>query len=153
MGRVYSAVFEGVAVAEEQDLFEMLCGSAVVACVHEIHITQDDSEVSLQNPVRLRRIPATVTSGTGGASVTPRRMMPGDAASVCTVERNNTTIATSSGTVEIMRRIAENALNGWHWVFTPETRIWLPPSGVFCVTIADPGSLTMSGELVFEEFG
>ena len=153
--RVYTATFSGVSVAAAQDLFELTVGAAVAAKLLEVHITQDASEVSEQLPVTIKFIPATVTSGTGGASVTPRRTSRGDAAATCTVERNNTTRATSSGTIEEIRRLSENVLNGWHWVFTPETALELPPSGVVVVGLetAPGAALTMSGEIVFGEIG
>jgi hypothetical protein len=126
----------------------------MVVCVHEIHITQDAGETSEQLPVHILRVPATVTSGNGTA-VTPRKTMSGDPAATATVERNGTTVATTSGTLEPLRRSGDNVLNGWHWVFTPETRLWLAPSGVLVVRLvtAPAASLNMSGELIFEEVG
>lgn len=154
-GRIYSAVFEGVSVSVAQDFFELTAPSVMAVCVHEIHITQDAAEASEQLPVHIIRVPATVTSGSGGAAVTPRKMESGSPAASSTVERNNTTVATTSGTLEVLRRLGDNVLNGWHWVFIPETRLWLAPSGVLVVRLATaPGAaLTMSGELVFEEIG
>lgn len=153
--RPYSAVFEGISVSAVQDLFELTAGATVAVVLLEVHITQDASETSEQLPLQIRLIPATVTSGSGGAAVTPRKLRRGDASAASTVERNNTTQATSTGTIEILRRMADNVLNGWHYVFTPETAIWLPPSGVLTVSLPTaPGSaLTMSGEIVFGEVG
>jgi hypothetical protein len=155
-GRVYSAVFEGVSVTAVQDFFELTAPSTASVMVHEVHITQDDNETSQQLPVKLIRVPATVTSGTGGTSPTPRKMESGSPAAAATVEANNvTTQATTSGTLEVLRRIGDNVLNGWHWVFLPETRLWLAPSGVLVVRLATApaAALLMSGEIVWEEVG
>lgn len=154
-GRMYSAVFSGVTVSAAQDLFELLAPSTAAIVIHGVSITQDTSETSEQLPFTIKRIPATVTSGSGGGTATPRRMAPGDAASGATVEINNTTRASSSGTIEILRRRAENILNGVHWLFTPEERIVVPPSGTVIVGLetAPAAALTMSGEIVFEEIG
>ena len=155
-GRVYSAVFEGVTVSVAQDFFELTAPATAAVCVREIHITQDDNETSQQLPVKLIRVPATVTSGSGGSAPTPRKMENGSPAAAATVEANNTTVATTSGTLEILRRIGDNVLNGWHWVFLPETMLWLAPSGVLVVrlvTAPSPSALTMSGEIVWEEIG
>lgn len=151
--RPYSAVFEGVSVSALQDLFELTAPATASVVLLEVHITQDDSESSEQLAVQIKRVPATVTSGSGGASVTPRPLRSGDVAASATVERNNTTQATSSGTIVTLRRSGENVLSGWHWVFTPETGIWLPPSGVVVVSLpaAPAAALTMSGEIVFGE--
>lgn len=156
MGRMYSAVFEGVSVSAVQDFFEITAPSTGVVCLHEVHITQDASETSEQLPVRILRVPATVTSGSGGTAPTARKLGgAGDAAAAATVEVNNTTVATTTGTLEVLRRTGDNMLNGWHWVFTPESRIWIAPSGVVVVRLvtAPAGATAMSGELVWEEIG
>jgi len=153
---MYSAQFSGVSVSVAQDFFEVTAPATAVVVIHEIHVTQDDSETSQQLPAAIKRIPATVTSGSGGSSPTPRKLGGVlDAAASATIEVNNTTRASSSGTIEIIRRISENILNGWHWVFTPETRIYIPPSGVVIVGLetAPSAALTMSGEIIFEEIG
>jgi hypothetical protein len=155
MPRIYTAVFEAVSVSAAQDFFELTAPATAVVAVHEVHITQDAAETSEQLPVRLIRVPATVTSGSGGTSPTPRKTMTGNPAAAATVEANNTTLATTSGTLEVLRRQGDNVLNGWHWIFTPEARLYLAPSGVLVVRLATaPGAaLTMSGEICWEEIG
>lgn len=156
MARVYSAVFEGISVSVAQDLFSLQPASNKPCVIHEVHITQDTGETSEQLPVRLRRLPATFTVGSGGAAVTPGKVGPSsDAASGATVRRNDTTIATTNGTAETLRRAGDNVLNGWHWVFTPETRLVIVNGEGFVVHLptAPGAALTMSGELIFEEAG
>lgn len=155
MGRMYAAVFEGVSVSAVQDLFSLQPASNKPCVIHEVHITQDAGETSEQLPVRLRRLPATFTVGSGGAAVTPSPILPSDTASGATVRRNDTTQATTSGTAQTHRRQGDNVLNGWHWVFLPESRIWVSNGmGLIVDLVTAPGSaLTMSGELIFEEFG
>lgn len=154
MSRVYTAAFEGVSVTAVQDFFELTCASTCVAAIHEINITQDAVEVSEQLPVRILRVPATVTSGSGGTSPSIRRNSINDSTALSTIEANNTTVATTSGTLEVLRRIGDNVLNGWRWLFTPEMRIWLPPSGVVVVRLvtAPAASTAMSGDITWEEF-
>lgn len=155
MGRMYSAVFSGVSVSAAQDLFELSAPSSGVVLLHGVSVTQDASETSEQLPFTIKRIPSP-TSGSGGSAVTPRELGGvGDAAAASTVEANNTSRATSGGTIETLRRRGENILNGAHWLFTPEERIVVPPSGMIVVGLeAAPGAaLTMSGELIFEEIG
>lgn len=155
MGRVYSAVFEGVTVSAVQDFFEFTGGTGVMSQIHEIHVTQDTEETSQQLPVRILWVPATITSGSGGSAPTPRKRQRGDASAVSTVEVNNTTVATTSGTLETLERQGDNVLNGWHWVFLPETRIWVPPAGVIVVRLvtAPTAGIAMSGTMVWEENG
>jgi hypothetical protein len=158
MGRMYSASFAiaSVGVGVSLDFVEIVAPATAVVVIHEIHITQDTLEASEQLPAAILRVPATATSGSGGASVTPRKIGGVlDAAAASTVESGNTTVATTSGTLETIRRMAENILNGWHWVFTPETRIVVPPSGMVVVRLVTgpTATMSMSGELIFEEIG
>lgn len=154
MVRVYSVVFEGVAVSAVQDLFNLQPATNKPCIIHEVHIMQDAGEVSEQLPVRIRRLPATVTNGTGGSTPTPRQMVSSDPAAGATVRANDaTTRATSSGTAVTLRRASDNVLNGWHWVFTPECRpIFIAGEAMIVgLETAPAASLTMSGEVVFEE--
>ena len=156
MGRMYSASFTIASAAATIDFVEIVAPATAVVVIHEIHITQDTLETSEQLPASILRVPATATSGSGGSSVTPRKIGGVlDAAAASTVESGNTTVATTSGTLETIRRLAENILNGWHWVFTPETRIVVPPSGMVVVRLltAPTAALAVSGELIFEEIG
>jgi hypothetical protein len=155
MPRVYTAVFEGISVSAVQDLFSLQPAANKRCKIHEVHITQDTGETSEQLVIRLRRLPATFTVGSGGAAVTPSAMDSFDTASGATVRRNDTTVATTSGTAETLRRQGDNVLNGWHWVFTPETRPGIYNTQGFVVHLVNaPGAaLTMSGELVYEELG
>ena len=156
MGRMYSASFSIASAAAILDFVEIVAPATAVVVIHEIHITQDTQETSEQLPVSILRVPATATSGSGGAAVTSRKIGGVlDAAAASAVEAGNTTVATTSGTLETIRRLAENILNGWHWVFTPETRIVVPPSGMVVVRLltAPTAALAVSGELIFEEIG
>ena len=52
-------------------------------------------------------------------------------------------------------RMGQNVLNGWHWLFTPEMRPVVPPSGRFVVRLdaAPTAALTMTVTVTFEEVG
>lgn len=155
MARLYSAVFAGVSVSAAQDLFSVQPAANKPCIIHEIHVTQDSGETSEQLPVQVRRLPATFTVGSGGAAVTPSPMTATDTASGATVRANDTVVATTSGTAQTLRRQGDNVLNGWHWVFTPETRPSVVNGAGFVVHLptAPAAALTMSGEIVFEEVG
>jgi hypothetical protein len=153
MSRLYCAVFEAISVSAAQDLFSLQPAVNKPCAIHEIHITQDAGETSEQLVVRVRRLPATFTVGSGGAAITTGPISAFDTAFGATVRRNDTTAATTSGTAVPLRRMGDNVLNGWHWVFTPETRP-LFVNGEGCVVnlpTAPGAALTMSGELIFEE--
>lgn len=150
MSRMYSAVFEGVAVTAVQDLFEITAGNSSVI-IHAVSITNDSDETSQQLPFSIKRVTGTVTSGSGGSVVTPAKLNSNSAAASSTVEANNTTRAT--GTIETIRRKSENVLNGAHWLFTPEERIVLSPSETMVVGLeaAPTASINLSGEMILEE--
>lgn len=155
MGRVYSATFSGVTVSAAQDFFSLQAASNKPCIIHEVHITQDADETSQQLVVQLKRMPATWTVGSGGAAVTPGPMTATDTAAGATVRRNDTTVGTTSGTAVTLRRSGDNVLNGWHWVFTPETRPVFINGEALVVHLPNaPGAgIAMSGELIFEEIG
>ena len=152
MGRMYSAVFEQVAVTVAQDLFEIVAPSDAIVRIHEIHIGQSsdagDSE-SEQLNVLIHR---GTTSGSGGTTPTPSPLEVGDAAFGGTVEANNTT----QGTEGVFLSSHDfNVMAGLDIVYTPETRPVISPSGRLIVEsqIAPSDSLTMDGYIVFEEIG
>jgi hypothetical protein len=156
MGRMYSCSFDATAASGDMDIIELTAPATAVVVVHEIHLTQETLEVSEQLPMSILRVPATVTAGTGGITGTARKLGGVlDASASSTLKAFNGTLATTSGTLETLRRSSENFLNGWHWVFTPETRIVVPPSGVIVVRMATAPSvtLTMDAEIIFEEIG
>lgn len=152
MGRMYSAVFNRVAVTVVQDLFELIAPADAILKIHEIHISQSsdagDSE-SEQLSVLLHRGTAT---GSGGSSVTPRPLEVGDSAFGGTCESNNTTQSVEGNQLSSHDF---NVMSGLDIVYTPETRPVISPSALFIVELqaAPADSLTMSGTLVFEEIG
>lgn len=149
MGRIYTAVFRGVAVTVVQDLFELNAPSDAAVILHEVKITQDSIVASEQFEFSLQRATA---GGSGGSTPTARPLQVGDPAFGGTVEANNTTRAT---TLTDLYAEAQNLLNGWHYLPTPETRFALSPSGRIIVGLekAPAASTTMNGTITFEEIG
>ena len=149
MGRMYSVPFSGITVSAAQDLIRVSAPSTAVVVVHSVSITQDTDETSQQLPFQIHR---ASTDGSGGSAVTPTPLLVGDPAFAGTAARNNTTRATAG---VVIRRRSENLLNGVHWVFTPEERIVIPPSGRVVVGLetAPAAGLPFSGEMIIEEIG
>ena len=156
MGRIYTAPFQGVAIAAAQDVFELLCPADCVIVLHRCEITDETSETSEQGVILMRRGTGSVTSGSGGSTITPAPMHFGDAASGATIERNNTTaMAVGTGVLTTIAAAGFNWLNGFLWAPTPEERIYISPDQRFAFNLVNaPGaSRTCSGVLVFEELG
>jgi hypothetical protein len=156
MGRIYCASFlNGVSVMA--DLFQIKAAATTVVVLHEVRLTQGTSTSSSEQlPVVIRRLRGTVTQGSGGFSVTPIPLIPGSGAAVTAVVVCNPTKASGSLGHFTVRRGGENILNGWHWLFTPETRIVMAPGEYVCVSFdATPvaGASIWCGEVVLEELG
>ena len=160
MGRFYTAVFKGTAVTAAQDLFEIAAPTDAVVVIHEWTLTQttelgDAAEEQLL--LTTNRGVGTVTSGSGGATVTPQPISDGDAAYGGTVERNNTTImAVGTGTLETDLEVhAWNIRVPYQKVYTPETRPVISPGNRWTLELESvpADSITMNGFVVFEEIG
>lgn len=153
MARVYTVSMDAVAVSAAQDLFTLLCSSTVPIEVHSVNLDQKTLTSWEARDITFKRVPSAVTV-TAGTSITPRPMLPNDTASVVTATINNTTLATSSGTITTLLASDFNVLNGFYW--SPagqDDRIVLAPSSAFCVRLGNnpSASMTVSGSVTFSE--
>lgn len=159
MGRLHIAEFEDVAITAAQDLFEILAPATCIVRIHELSLFQstdtgDSAEEILE--LELVRGDGSVTSGSGGSTVTPQPIDNGDAAPTVTVEANNTTrMAVGSGTLDSIGKYGWNVRIPFEKIFTPETRPTVAPSDriTFSLNDAPADSITCSGHVVFEEIG
>jgi hypothetical protein len=155
MSKVFSVTFAGVAVVAQQDFFEVNAGSARVVHLHSIHLSQE-TNVSDANEKELRLAVKTgaTTSGSGGTAPTAIPRVTGDTAFTGTVEVNNTTKATA-GTIVTHSMRTWNIRVPLDVYYPPDQRIALVGGGRLTVELltTPAASTTMSGELVFEEFG
>lgn len=154
MSGIYTAEFNGIAVSAAQDFFEVQVPADTIVKLLEFHLFQttdvgDSAEEILR--VRVRRQTGTLTSGSGGASVTPVRHSIGDAAAGVTVERNNTTQAT--GTLETIEPLGWNVRIPLEKIWTPETAPLFVASDDLIIDLpaAPADSLTTSSYITFEE--
>ena len=156
MGLMYSAVFNGVAVSAITDLFWMGAPTDAIVVIHEITVTQEAQETSEQLPLLIFR--TTTDNSAQGTSVTANPLEVGFPAHGSVVRRSITGGNLSAETT-ILRRLSQNLVNGWHYLFTPETRIVLSPTAGTAGRLAiklptAPGaSITLDAELIFEEIG
>lgn len=155
MGRIYTAVFNNVAVTAVQDLFEIVAPADSVVVVHDLHISQNsDLGDAAEEILRIELTSGHTTSGSGGSSVTPVPAQLQDSAFGGTCEANNTTQA-SGGTIVTHAVWNWNIRVGFDKIWTPETRPVLAPSRRLCVKLpaAPADSVSMSGTITFEEIG
>jgi hypothetical protein len=154
MARIYTAGFQAVAITAAQDLLYLLASSTVPIEIHSVTLSQKTLSSWEGKDISLRRLAATVTAGSGGASITPTTHTPNDAAAVTTARRNDTTVATTSGANTIIKPFNWLFLNEFYW--SPagyDDRIILAPSTAFVVRLdtAPSASMTASGEVTFAE--
>ena len=153
MGRMYTAVMNGVAIAAASEIFfvEAPADSAIV--LHEFKLTQDASTTSEQLALKCYR--TATDQGAKGTALTPSPLNVGDVAAGHTVQSAILTAATFATPGVMLFRDAQNVLNGFHWLPTPESRIIISPGGyvVFKLETAPAASLTFSGYVTFEEIG
>lgn len=159
MGRKYSVPYSGTITnaGGDTDLLELL-PAANKPCKLLGFILGQTSEVgdTAEESLRLSilRLPATITSGSGGSSVTPTPMSSADTASGATAECNNTTVATTSSSAVTVAELAWN-------VRSSPFDFWFPPDlapkaingeGLFVrlqTTVAD--DVSFCGTFFFEE--
>lgn len=159
MGRLHTAVFKSIAVTAAQDFFEIAAPTDAIVKIHEWNVAQstetgDAAEEGLV--LTCNRGVGTVTSGSGGATVTPHAIEDGDAAFGGTVERNNTTImAVGTGTLEELEAHVWNVRIPFQRLYTPETRPTISPGNRWTLELetAPADSVTISGTVTFEEIG
>lgn len=128
MSRYYTVIFTGALTTAggDSDLFELNPADDKPIRLRGLILAQtsevaDAAEESLR--ISIIRLPATVTSGSGGSAPTPQTVDSHAAASGFTAEVNNTTIATTSGTLVTVEEFA------WNIRISPLERWW--PDEVF----------------------
>lgn len=157
MSRMYSVIFDRVAVSAVQDLFELTNAATTVLKIHSVELGQDSDEQDAEDEqlqIKINRRTGSPTSGSGGSSATPVKMQTGDAAASFTAEVNNTT-QISAGTETQIYSGAFNIRAGFFWTPTPECRPVIAPSEYFIVELgeAPADAITMSGTIMVEEIG
>lgn len=122
MSRVYTVSYQGTITnaGGDSDLLEILPADdkPVKLCGFILSQTSevgDTAEEGLR--ISVMRLPATVTSGSGGSSATPAPMDSADSAAGAACECNNTTVATTNGTAITIEEMAWNERNSpyEHW--------------------------------------
>lgn len=153
MSRLYSCVFDAVAITAVQDIFAIVAPAAATVRLHQIDLFQTTDLSDAQEEVlRLRIRQGQTVAGSGGSAGTIVPQDVDDAASGATVRINDTTQA-NTGTIVV------DEVFGWN-IRVPLTRIWTPEcrpiiKGGRRATIeliaAPADSVTVSGGIVWQE--
>lgn len=150
--RVYTVGFAGVSVSAVQDLFSLAATSGKAFELHYIKLGQVTQTTIGGLKLRLRRMPATFTVGSGGSAATPGPIITTDVATTITARTNDTSQASSSGTVVDMPDTWDLPF-GYVWMPPESDRFVIGPSGAFVLSLdTAPGSaIVCSGHLAFAE--
>lgn len=153
---IYSASFTAIAVSAAQDVFEIVAPADSRIAIREVRLGQysdpGDAEAEILSVLIIR---GYATSGSGGASVTPVNLSghTGNLSSTATVERNNTTVA-STGTPLTLVSTVWNVQSEFLYIPDAVERPIIEVSTRLVVRITAPAdALTMNGTLIFEQLG
>jgi hypothetical protein len=158
MSRIYTVEFENVSVTAAQDFFEISPATNKPCRIIGLTLEQGSDVGDAQEEmlrVSVVRVPATATSGSGGTAPTPRALDATNQAAGFTAEVNNTTVATTSGTLERLITRQFNIRTGLEMFLPPEMRPQFVNGtlGVVRLHAAPADALSMSGTLFVEEEG
>lgn len=124
MGRMWSIPWTATVTAAgtDTDLWELTPADDVPVLIRMIRLGQitevkDAEEEGLR--ISVKRLLATVTSGSGGSAGAPEDLLKANQSPSFSSETNNATVATTSGTTEVLDEI------GWINRQTP-LEIWYP---------------------------
>lgn len=151
--RVYTMTYSNVSVSAVQDLMGLYAGTSGAFEWHEFVVGQVTATVVGNLRLSLKRLPATVTSGSGGSAGVLNKSRSGDAAATITGRTNDTTQATTTGTAVLIREDVYNPINGYQYLPAPEDRPACNPSEAMVVSLdTAPGAAeTMNGSAVVAE--
>jgi hypothetical protein len=152
MSRVYTVNFAGVSVSAVQDLITIFTGAKAIE-VHSVVIGQITATSVGNLAVSMKRLPATVTPGSGGSTPTPLPVDYNGTAATVTAHANDTTRTTTAGTPQTLVADVFNVVNGYLYLPPAEDRIIVSPSQAFVLSLdTAPGSAeTISGTVTFAE--
>jgi hypothetical protein len=116
MGRIYTAVFNGTITAAggDSDLISIQPADDKPIKLRGFRLSQTSEVGDAQEEgarITVKRLPATLSIGSGGAAVTPTPMDSANVACGATVRCNDTSVATSTGNVVVLEEIGWNVRN------------------------------------------
>lgn len=150
-GRTYNVTFNA-SVSAAQDLIAVMAGANMAFEV--VGFGLGPCNTTVENLlINLKRLPATVTNGSGGSAPTPVPDHVTDAAATVTARANDTTPATTSGSAVYLHRDAYNEVNGFEWIFPERARpVAKPGEAIVLETPSTPGGArTIQGWMKIRE--
>lgn len=154
-GRIYTVSFQNVTISAAQDMIMVKAGASNPIALLSVNIGQITATSVANQRIRIQMLPATVTNGSGGSAATISKWIASDAAASATGRINDTSQATSGGTIIDIWDDTWNIINGWLWVPPSPSR---PPvaavSAAFRVSLdSAPSSIVTNMTMTIEELG
>lgn len=152
-GRIYTIRLTPTAVSAALDALEIVPATDKPVVVHKVVLTPMDSETNQQVQVSIRTLPATLTSGSTGATApSVGKKNVSDAAHGFTVENFNTSRATTSGTAQYHCNEAFPSQGGFEYMPDVTERPIVKAGEGFIVGIEESmGGASVGGYAVVEE--
>ncbi len=154
-GRIYRLPINQLSLtASVQEIIAITASSTIPFWLEEIRL--DPFDTSINNfLLSLSLFTGTFTAGSGGATLTPAKNQPNDAAAGATCKVGNTTrTATGTGTKLQLDAGKINDVNGWAWQpVDTDHRIAVPVSGSLALSLDTvPGAtFTLNGCALIRE--
>lgn len=156
MSEIFTIVCENVSVTAVQDILAAYAASTKKLQLLAVELSANGQTTVGNYPIRLRYLPATVTAGSGGASVTPKNTNPDGAAASFTARRNDITQAVTGGSASDYVATQFNPINGYYWTpppgVNPGDELKADLSGAFVLSLdAVTGTLNISATVWVRE--
>lgn len=156
MPREYKVTFEKVAVTATQNLLFLLGASGKMCRLKDFEINCVDVSpmpTDQQLAIRINKLTATATAGSGGSAQTPAKTETGDAAASFTARKNDTTMATTSGSTVTLYEGGGNVKAGCQGVGSPSWVFAVNEAIVIDLITAPSGTVTLSCTATVVETG
>lgn len=159
IGRGYAVEFHAVTISAQQTLFYIKPAADKICVIEHISLgvagvqaNSGDAKEELLD-IELIYLPATVTAGSGGNSMTPNPKAVNDAAAGFTARINDTTKATTSGTAVNRLSDAWNTRIPYIWLPPPEDRDIVANAAAIILNLnsTPSASLTCNGTMSVRE--
>ena len=153
--RMYTIGFDNVTVTAAQDLLTVRASATNGLTLRRLSLSASAISAAAEIRVRLKRMPATVTLGSGGSAPTIQKVSSRNGiAALSSPRANDTTQATTSGTAVQLATWNWNVLQDFLEVPPTEYERWEADVSEALIVdlLAAPGASTvLSGFLVFKE--
>ena len=148
-GRMYSLIMDAIAITAAKDLLSYTVPANVACVVHEVNVTQEDSETSDTGAIQIHF--ASGAAGVGSAA-TPNALDDGNTIAAGGTALSNLTTDETEGNILIRR--GWNVLTPFKWLPTPPAQIVTSGAGIIVVR-SDVAltSVTITAEMIFEILG